>query len=71
LAERSLYEDQVEVREISSSTIAINPAKLKQAKEILTKTKKRLTALLMDENPSEVYALSFQLFPLSKGGADL
>ena len=70
LAERSIYNDPVEAREISSSTIAINPEKLPKAKEILTRTKLRLTELLMDDSPSEVYALSFQLFPLSKKGVE-
>jgi uncharacterized protein (TIGR02147 family) len=67
LAENSLLNDPVDLREFSSTTIAINPAKLKQAKEVLLKTKLKLTDLLSDANPSEVYMLSFQLFPLSKG----
>lgn len=67
LAENSLLNDPVDLREFSSSTIAINPAKIKQAKEILLKTKLKLTELLRDPNPSEVYMLSFQLFPLTKG----
>jgi uncharacterized protein (TIGR02147 family) len=66
LAESSLLNDSVDLREFSSSTIAINPAKVKQAKEILLKTKLKLTELLRDANPTEVYMLSFQLFPLTK-----
>lgn len=66
LAEKSLLNDPVESREFSSATMAVNPAKLKQAKDILMKTKRRITELLQDDNPSEVYVLSFQMFPLTK-----
>ena len=35
-------------------------------KELLTKTRKKIADLLEDETATEVYTLSFQLFPITK-----
>jgi uncharacterized protein (TIGR02147 family) len=66
LAEESMNRDPVGTREISSITMPVNPEKLQHAKELLLKTRKKIAALLEDDNASEVYTLSFQLFPLTK-----
>ncbi|MFS4461043.1 TIGR02147 family protein [Bdellovibrio sp. HCB2-146] len=66
LAEESLHRDPVPTREFGSVTMAINPEKLPQAKEILLKTRKKIAGLLEEGDLSEVYTLSFQLFPLTK-----
>lgn len=66
LAEESLHRDPVHTREFGSITMAINPERLPLAKEILTKTRKKIADLLDDGPVSEVYTLSFQLFPLTK-----
>ncbi|WP_374077421.1 DUF4423 domain-containing protein [Bdellovibrio bacteriovorus] len=66
LAEESLHRDPVTTREFGSVTMAVNPEKLPQAKEILLKTRKKIASLLEEGDVSEVYTLSFQLFPLTK-----
>jgi uncharacterized protein (TIGR02147 family) len=66
LAGESLHLDPVESREFSSVTMAIDPKQLPQAKELLMKTKRKVAKILETDNPSEVYTLSFQLFPLTK-----
>ena len=66
LAEKTLDEVPVELREFSSTTVATNPANLKKAKDYLMKAKHRVAAILDTGEPTEVYTLSFQLFPLTE-----
>lgn len=66
LAEESLHRDPVQMREFGSITMAVNPKSLPLAKDILTKTRKKIADLLEEGSVSEVYTLSFQLFPLTK-----
>jgi len=66
LAENSLHNVPVEFREFGSVTMAVNPEKLSVAKQILTKTRKKISDLLETGDVSEVYTLSFQLFPLTQ-----
>jgi len=66
LADESLQRDPVERREFGSVTMSVNPEKLAQAKAILLKTRKKISDLLETGEPTEVYTLSFQLFPLTK-----
>ncbi len=66
LAEQSLHHDDVFRREFGSVTMAVNPEKLQLAKDLLLKTRKKIAALLEVGTTSEVYTLSFQLFPLTK-----
>lgn len=66
LAEESLHRDPVHTREFGSITMAVNPERLPLVKELLTKTRKKVADLLDDGATSEVYTLSFQLFPLTK-----
>jgi uncharacterized protein (TIGR02147 family) len=66
LAEESMHRDPVPRREFGSITMAVNPEKLPQAKELLLKTRKKIAGLLEEGDLSEVYTLSFQLFPLTK-----
>ncbi len=66
LAERSLMEDPVEVREFSSVVMAMNPEKLSDAKEYLMKAKRKVSEMLQKGESKEVYVLSFQMYPLTK-----
>lgn len=66
LAEDSLHNVPVEFREFGSVTMSVNPEKLSAAKQILLKTRKKISDLLETGEVSEVYTLSFQLFPLTK-----
>lgn len=66
LAEKALFNEPVERREFSSITVAADPNKLKEAADLLMKTKRKIAKMLSQGNPSEVYTLSMQLFPLTK-----
>ena len=67
LAIRSIQKDPVEVREIRSVTMAVDPDQLPRAKELILKFQRQLAALM--ERPKkkrrQVYRLNVQLFPLS------
>lgn len=56
----------VNQREFTSITMAINPKKLKIAKELMTDFKRRLSDLLETGEKTEVYTFSAQLFPITK-----
>jgi len=66
LAERALFDEEVERRDFGSITMPTNPIKLKKAKELLLKTRIKIGELLDQGETSEVYTLSFQLFPLTR-----
>ena len=65
LAEKSLQRDPVHLREFASVTMPVNLKNLPKLKELLLKTRKKAACLLEDSEASEVYTLSFQLFPLT------
>ena len=46
--------------------MAIDLNQLEKAKNILMSTKRKIAELLETGNPTEIYTLSFQLFPLTK-----
>lgn len=66
LAEKSLQNDPVHLREFASVTMPVNLKNLPKVKALLLKTRKKAADLLEDSNTTEVYTLSFQLFPLTK-----
>jgi uncharacterized protein (TIGR02147 family) len=70
LAEKSLHQDEVGVREFGSVTMAVNKEKLQKAKDLLLKTRQKIADLLEDSGATEVYTLSFQLFPLTKKNSE-
>lgn len=66
LAEKALFEEPIERREFGSITMPANLEMMEKAKEILLKTRIKIGNLLDQGDTSEVYTLSFQLFPLTK-----
>jgi len=66
LAEHSLENDPVELREFSSITMAVDPANLGEAKDMLMRMKRRVSKKLETDKPKKVYTLSIQLFPVTK-----
>ena len=64
-AVRALAEVPVQARDISSITMAIDPARLPEAKALICDFRRRLAALLEAGTKSEVYDLNVQLVPLS------
>lgn len=66
-ATESLESDPMEMRDFSSTTIAMDPKLVPYAKERIRKFRRELSdELERSDTPKEVYHLSVQLFPLSK-----
>lgn len=66
MAKQKIEEVEVELRDYSSMTIAINPQKLPEAKTIIREFRQKIGSLLRDGDKQEVYQLAIQLFPLTK-----
>ncbi len=66
LAQKSLSHDAVDVREFSSMTMAVNPQQLREAKEMMTRFKRRLARRMQRGTCQVVYTISMQLFPVTK-----
>jgi uncharacterized protein (TIGR02147 family) len=63
---KKLEEIEVELRDFSSSTLAIDLNKISEAKTIIREFRQKMTSLLRDGNKTEVYQLAIQFYPLSK-----
>jgi uncharacterized protein (TIGR02147 family) len=66
LARESILRDPVESRDFSSMTMAISPALLPRAKEILRNAQDEVMALAAEKPATEVYRLTNYLFPLTR-----
>lgn len=66
LAKASLDKDEVSVRDFSSMTMAIDPKKIPEAKEMIKEFRRRLSDFMESGEKQEVYRICLQLFPLSK-----
>jgi len=66
LAEESLINDDVSLRNFQSLTLALDPENLPEAQAILTRAVKKIGKLLDGKNPKEVYSINFHVFPLTK-----
>lgn len=61
-----LEEVEVELRDFSSTTVAIDLEKLPEAKAIIREFRQKMSALLRDGHKTEVYQLGIQFYPLTK-----
>jgi uncharacterized protein (TIGR02147 family) len=52
-------------RDISSLSIAVDPARIEQAQELIKKFKEELTAIMSEGNCTEIFQMNLQLFQLS------
>lgn len=66
LAAQALDEVGVEMRDITSITMAIDVEKLPLAKQMIKKFRRQLSEFMESGSKNEVYNLNVQLFPLSK-----
>jgi uncharacterized protein (TIGR02147 family) len=66
LAKKSLDKDDVDQRDFTSMTFAINPDQLPKAKELIRKFEDDLATFLLYGKQKQVYKLNIQLFPLSE-----
>jgi uncharacterized protein (TIGR02147 family) len=57
-------------RDLLSMTVAINPAKLDRAREIVTEFQKKIVECLSQDPCTEVYQFNVQLLPLTRPGKD-
>lgn len=65
-AEKALLNLPVEARDVTAITMPTDPSRLAQAKKILQQTRHRIAKLLDNGEPSDIYVLSMQLFPLTQ-----
>lgn len=70
LAEVSIDRDGLERRYVSSMVLATRPERVLKAKKMITQFRERLTQYLECENPTEVYTLGIQVFPLTIKGKE-
>lgn len=61
----SLFRDPVEIREISSTTLAIDRTRIREAKDLIVEFRKRFQALMEDGQKTEVYNLNVQFVPVT------
>jgi transcriptional regulator with XRE-family HTH domain len=62
----SLESDPVQVRDVTGITMAIDSAKLPEAKKLIRDFRRRLSAVLENGKKNSVYRLNIQLVPLTK-----
>lgn len=62
----SLEKDGIELRDITSMTLPVNSAKLKEVKKRIKAFKKELMVFLDDEDCDSVYSMNIQFFPQTK-----
>lgn len=68
LAKVSLDKDSVDTRDFSSMTMAVDPEKIPQAKEMIKEFRRKLSDFMESGEKKEVYRICLQLFPLSGRG---
>jgi uncharacterized protein (TIGR02147 family) len=61
-----LEEIEVELRDFSSATVAVDLDKLPEAKTIIREFRQKMTALLRDGRKTDVYQLAIQFYPLTE-----
>lgn len=61
-----LEEIDVELRDFSAMTIAMDLEKLPEVKTIIREFRQKMSALLRDGNNTDVYQLAIQFYPLTK-----
>lgn len=67
LARASLERDALDERDFTTLTVSTRPDRLKKAKELIRRFQDEMMHLLEDiDEPTEVYRMSIELFPLTK-----
>lgn len=68
IGKQKLEEVAIELRDFSSMTVALDLAKLPEAKSIIREFRQKMTALLKNGHKSEVYQLAIQFYPMTQRG---
>jgi uncharacterized protein (TIGR02147 family) len=63
---QSLENDPIEIRDISSITMAIDPTKLDLVRPLLKDFRRKICELLESKNSTEVYNFNLQLVPVTR-----
>ena len=63
---QKIDEIQIELRDFSSLTLALDPKNINEAKQIIKEFRKKMTSLSTQDTPEEVYQLAIQFYPLTK-----
>lgn len=66
MGKNKLEEIDVELRDYSAMTMAVDLEKLPEVKTIIREFRQKVSALLRDGNKTDVYQLAIQLYPLTK-----
>lgn len=66
MGKEKLKDIEVELRDFSSTTLALDLEKLPEAKTIIREFRQKMSALLRDGNKTEIYQLAVQFFPLTE-----
>lgn len=66
MGKHKLEEIEVELRDFSAMTIALDLEKLPEAKTIIREFRQKMGTLLRNGNKTEVYQLAIQLYPLTQ-----
>lgn len=61
-----IEEIEVELRDFSSSTLAVDIKKIPEAKKVIREFRQKMAALLDSGDKTEVYQIAIQFYPLSK-----
>lgn len=64
LAEKSLLQDPVDLREFDAVTLSINSERMAEAKELIYSFRNQICKLLSEGSKTDVYRLQVQLFPI-------
>lgn len=64
-ASRCLWSVPLEQRDMTSMIVAIDPAKIPEAREIIAEFRRKLSSILETGNRTEVYSIGIQLCPLT------
>jgi uncharacterized protein (TIGR02147 family) len=62
----SLENDTIDSRSMTGMTMAIDPAKIAEAKKLISEFNQKISRLLENGKQTEVYELQIALFPLTK-----
>ncbi len=66
LGKRKLDEVELEFRDFSSSTLAVDLEKIPEAKTIIREFRQKMTSLLKNGKKTDVFQLAIQFYPLTK-----
>ena len=66
IGKNKLEEIEVELRDFSSATVALDLSKLPEAKTIIREFRQKMSGLLRDGKKTDVFQLAIQFYPLTK-----